>query len=84
MATIQQISPDATLPSTGRHVLVRLGDNDALERQGESFVYTIGRKMARNLFEAHVQRMISDAELLADQEKIELVFVTFDPQLGIS
>ncbi|MGH6679509.1 MAG: hypothetical protein ACREDL_11425 [Bradyrhizobium sp.] len=81
MATIQQISPDTTPPSTGRHILVRLGDGDGLERQGDSFVYTISREMPRNLLEAHVQRIISDAELLADQEKIEKVFVCFDPQL---
>ena len=82
MATIQQISPDVAPPSTGRYVLMRLGDGDALERQGESFVYTISRKMPGNLFEAHLQRMISDAELLADQEKIDVVLVTFDPQTG--
>jgi hypothetical protein len=82
MANIQQISPDGAPPSTGRYVLVQLGDRDALERRGESFVYTISHKMPRNLFEAHVQRMISDAELLADQEKIEAVYVAFDPQLG--
>jgi hypothetical protein len=83
MATIQRISPEATPPSTGRYVLMRLGDSDGLERQGDSFVYTISRQMPRNLFEAHVQRMISDAELLADQEKIDVVFVCFDPQLGL-
>jgi hypothetical protein len=77
MATIQQISPDARPPSTERYVLVRLGDSDGLERQGESFVYTISRKTPRNLFEAHVQRMISDGELLADQERIEVVLVCF-------
>jgi hypothetical protein len=27
--------------------------------------------------------MISDAELLADQEKIDVVLVCFDPQLGL-
>jgi len=82
MATIQQISPEATPPATERYVLVRLGDSDGLERQGESFVYTISRQMSRNLFEAHVQRMISDAELLAEQERIDTVFLCFDPQLG--
>lgn len=82
MATIQQISPDATPPSTGPHILLRMGDGEGLERQGDSFVYTIDREMPRNLLEAHVQRIISDAELLADQEKIDKVFVCFDPQLG--
>lgn len=82
MATIQQISPGATPPSTDRYVLVRLGERDGLERKGESFVYTIGRQTPHNLFEAHVQRMISDAELLADQERIETVFLSFNPQLS--
>lgn len=81
MATIQQISLDATPPSTGRHILLRLGDGDEFERQGDNFVYTINRKMPRNLLEAHVQRILSDAELLADQEKIDKVLVCFDPQL---
>lgn len=81
MATVQRISSDATPPLTGRHVLVQLGDRDALEREGESLVYTVNRKMPRNLFEAHAQRIISDAELMADQEKIDVVFVCFDPQL---
>ena len=45
-------------------------------------LFPISRKMPRNLFEAHVQRMISDAEHLADQERIDVVLVCFDPQLG--
>jgi hypothetical protein len=81
MATVQRISAEAAPSSSGRHVLVKLGDRDALAREGESLVYTVNRKMPRNLFEAHAQRIISDAELMADQQDIETVFVCFDPQL---
>jgi hypothetical protein len=79
MATVRQISPDA-VPAAGRHVLVRVGDKDALERAGKNFVYTINRDLPHNEFESRAQRIISDAELLADQEKIEVVLVCFDPQ----
>lgn len=82
MATVQRISSDATPPPKGRHVLVRLGDRDALEREGESLVYTVNRELPRNQFEAHAQRIISDAELMADREKIDVVFVCFDPRLS--
>ena len=81
MATIQRISSDATPTPTGRHVLVRLGDKDALEREGENVVYIVNRNMPHNLLEAHVQRIISDAQLMAEQEKIDVVFVCFDPLL---
>ena len=78
MATIQRISHD-TLPTDGRHVLVRLGDEDGLGREGESFVYTVNRNLPANEFESRTQRIISDAQLLADQEKIDVVFVCFEP-----
>jgi hypothetical protein len=78
MATIQRISHDA-LPSDGPHVLVRLGDEDGLGREGESFVYTVNRNLPANEFESRTQRTISDAQLLADQEKIDVVFVCFEP-----
>jgi hypothetical protein len=32
-----------------------------------------------NEFESRTQRTISDAQLLADQEKIDVVFVSFEP-----
>jgi hypothetical protein len=82
MATVQRISSAAAPPPTGRHILVLLGDSDALDREGESLVYTVNRKLPRNLFEAHAQRIISDAELMADREKIDVVFVCFDPRLS--
>jgi hypothetical protein len=81
MATVQRISSDAAPPASGRHVLVKLGDRDALEREGENYVYTVNCKLPRNMFEARAERIISDAELMADQEKSDVVFVCFDPRL---
>jgi hypothetical protein len=80
MATVQRIPSGSKPPSSGRYVLVRLGDKDELTRDGQSLVYTVSHRMPHNLFEAHVQRVISDAELMADQEHIETVFVSVDPQ----
>ena len=59
---------------------MRLGDEDGLGRDGESYVYTVNRNLPPNEFESRTQRIISDAQLLADQEKIDVVFVCLEPK----
>ncbi len=73
MATVQRIPSGSKPPSSGRYVLVRLGDKDELTRDGQSLVYTVSHQMPHNLSEAHVQRV---PELMAKQEHIETVFVS--------
>ena len=45
-----------------------------------NFVVTVDRGMPDNLFQAHLQTVISDAELLVDQERLDAVFICVAPR----
>lgn len=80
MTLTQKIRTPSEIPSGRKHVLVQAGDKNELTRHGENFVLTVDRTMPSNLFEAHLQTAISDAELLADQEHLDAVFVCIQPR----
>jgi hypothetical protein len=75
MAVVQCISSVSEIPSGRKYVLVTIGDKSELTRRDDNLLFTVDRTMSDNLFEAHVARVISDAELLADRERVDTVFV---------
>jgi hypothetical protein len=80
MALTQRISAPSDIPVGSTYVLVQAGDKDELTRDGDNFVVTVNRGMPDNLFEAHLQTAISDAELLANQERLDAVFICVAPR----
>lgn len=75
MANVQRIQSRADVPSGQKHVLVVIGNEDDIARQGDSFTVTVKSDMPDNLFEAHLETAIGDAKALADRERIDTVFV---------
>ena len=76
MAKVQHVSSNADLPLSGPYVLVELGDTNGLFRHSRGITVTIDRSMDSNLLEAHTETAIGEAQAMADQENIDIVFVT--------
>jgi hypothetical protein len=72
MAAVQPISPVSEIPSGCKYVLITTGDKSELTRRDDNLLFTVNQTMSDNLFEAHVERVISDAELLADRERVDI------------
>lgn len=79
MAYVQRISSAAEIPSGRKHVLVALGDKNEMLHRGDAFTITVDRSQPKNLFEAHLETAISDAQVLADRDT---VFVCIPEQRG--
>ncbi len=82
MAYVQRISSAAEIPSGRKHVLVVLGDKNEMLHRGDAFTITVDRSQPKNLFDAHLETAISDAQVLADRERIDTVFVCIPEQRG--
>ena len=81
MAYVQRVLSRSQIPSGKKHVLVALGDQNGIDRHGDHLTVTVDRSMPENLFEAHLQTAIGEAQSLADREKIDTVFVCI-PERG--
>lgn len=75
MANVRRIESLKDIPRDRKYVVVTSGDESGLSRDGESFVVTADRSLPPNEFESHLEVMISDAELIAERERIDTVYV---------
>lgn len=75
MATIQYVSAASDIPETSKYVLVELGSENRLSRHNRGLTVTIDRSLPSNLLEAHTETAIGEAQAIADQEGIDIVFV---------
>ncbi len=75
MSMVKWVAKDAEIPRGQKSVLVKYGDENALHRHSDGLTYTIDRNLDPNLLEAHVQTVISEAQSLADFERIDTVYV---------
>jgi hypothetical protein len=75
MAQVRRIASISEIPSDRKHVLVTLGSENKLTRDAHNLIFTVDRTISGNLLEAHLATTIGDAELLADQEHIDDVYV---------
>lgn len=64
------------------HDLTHVGDENALHRHSGGLTYTVDRKLDHNLLQAHLQTVISEAQSLADFERIDTVYVTIPKQVA--
>jgi hypothetical protein len=78
MANVRRIASMGDIPRDERYVAVTTGDANGLDRDGESYIVTTDRSLPAHEFESHLQVAISDAELLAERERIETVYVCID------
>ena len=76
MVQIKYVSSSAELPSDGRYILVEYGHENRLVRHDRGFTMAVNRSMSKNLLEAHTETVIGEAQLMADLEKIDTVYVT--------
>jgi hypothetical protein len=76
MSDVKWVVEQFEVPRNQKFVLVTYGDENALHRHAAGLTYTVDRNLDRNLLEAHVQTVISEAQSLADFERIDTVYVT--------
>jgi len=75
MANVRYVSSPAEIPSGGNYVLVTYDKENGLRRHDRGLTMTIDRSQEPNLREAHTATVIGEAQVMADQENIDTVFV---------
>lgn len=75
MAKVRYVSSLAEIPAQGKYVLVAYGNENGLQRHDRGLTLTIDEGQEHNLREAHTATVIGEAQVMADQEHIETVFV---------
>jgi hypothetical protein len=75
MATVKYVSSPAEIPGEINYVLVKLDKANGLQRHSRGLTVTIDRFQEPNLREAHTATVIGEAQVMADQEHIDTVFV---------
>jgi hypothetical protein len=76
MSDVRWIANKSELPAGKKFVLVEYGLENGLSRHSSGLTYSVNRGLNANLLEAHLQTVISEAQTLADFEKIDTVYVT--------
>ncbi len=82
MSDVKWVANDSDVPSNQKSVVVKYGDENALHRHSGGLTYTVDRNLDRNLLEAHVQTVISEAQSLADFEHIDTVYVAIPKRVA--
>jgi hypothetical protein len=75
MAKVRYVSSVAEIPAQGKYVLVTYGNENGLQRHDRGLTFTIDERQEPNLREAHTETVIGEAQVMADQEHIDTVFV---------
>jgi hypothetical protein len=75
MATVKYVSSPDEIPGEINYVLVKLDKANGLQRHSRGLTVTIDRSQEPNLREAHTATVIGEAQVMADQEHIDTVFV---------
>ena len=76
MADVRWIASESELPKDRQFVLVKYGKENGLRRRSAGLTYSVDRGLNANLLEAHLQTVISEAQTLADFEKIDTVYIS--------
>ena len=79
MADVRWITSESDLPTDRQYVLIAYGEENGLLRHSAGLTYSIDRGLNANLLEAleaHLQTVISEAQTLADFEKIDTVYIS--------
>jgi hypothetical protein len=76
MSDVRWIASKSELPAGKKFVLVEYGKENGLRRHSSGLTYSVDRGLNANLLEAHLQTVISEAQTLADFERIDIVYVT--------
>jgi hypothetical protein len=82
MSDVKWITKDSDVPGDQKSVLVRYGHENGLHRRPGGLTYTVDRNLDRNLLQAHLQTVISEAQSLADFERIDTVYVTIPKRVA--
>jgi hypothetical protein len=80
MANVRYVSSQAEIPKGSNYVLVEYGKKNGLHRHDRGLTVTIDQSQEPNLREAHTATAIGEAQVMADQEHIETVFVCIPAQ----
>jgi len=76
MAKVQYVASSTEVPAGQQHYgLVEYGSENRLRKHSRGFTMTVDRSLPANLLEAHTETAIGEAQAMADQEKIDTVFV---------
>lgn len=75
MADVRKISSLREIPKDRKYVAVTAGEGSGIDRDGDNFIIRADRSLPPNEFESHLEVAISEAELVADRENIDTVYV---------
>ena len=75
MANVKYVSSVTEIPSGTNYVLVKYDKENGLTRHDRGLTMTIDGSQDANLREAHTATAIGEAQVIADQEHIDSVFV---------
>ena len=76
MAETKWLAEGVHPPAGPKFVLIEYGSSNGLHRHAHGFTYSVDRNATPNLLEAHIETVLSEAQALADFEKIDAVYVS--------
>ena len=75
MAETKWLAEGAHPPVGPKFVLIEYGSSNGLHRHAQGLTYSVDRNVNPNLLEAHIETVLSEAQTLADFEKIDTVYI---------
>ena len=75
MAETKWLAEGAHPPVGPKFVLIEYGNSNGLHRHAHGLTYSVDRNVNPNLLEAHIETVLSEAQTLADFEKIDTVYI---------
>jgi hypothetical protein len=75
MAETKWLAAGVHPPAGPRFVLIEYGSSNGLRRHARGLTFSVDRNASPNLLEAHIETVLSEAQALADFEKIDTVYV---------
>jgi hypothetical protein len=76
MAETKWLAEGARPPAGPKFVLIEYGGSNGLHRHAHGLTFSVDRNASPNLLEAHIETVLSEAQALADFEKIDTVYVS--------
>jgi hypothetical protein len=76
MAQTKWLDDGGQPPVGPNFVLIEYGSSNGLHRHARGLTFSVDRNVSPNLLEAHIEAVLSEAQTLADFEKIDTVYVS--------
>jgi hypothetical protein len=84
MAQTKWLAEGEQPPAGPKFVLIEYGSANELHRHARGLTFSVDRNASPNLLEAHIETVLSEAQTLADFEKIDTVYVSIPKRTKVS